>query len=590
MFYRRSIAAVLALLVSLPAGADDDLLLTLPTLFANVPARPACAAKPPAEGPAAGDYRAFAFTAPSDVLALAVSQRGWRTAAATEGAGLYVFGRDQQTPLVHALDGHRLEDLAMSRDGSALVTADNDGVLYYFECDGAVPAWHYDARQDDADSYDFAPRVAISGDGRWLAATAGQHLYLFRRDRQDPVLKLALGDGSLRLTSLALSRDGSRLATATEFGYANQGQRASTLYFLDRRGLRWQTQVTAQDAECTANEAFLPLAIDGSGAHLAAAGCDDAVRFWDTGSATPAWRAEVGDGAMLTSLALADDGGSLAVTGDTLHYVRDTSVPPGFDSGDNWALDYWLDYDQPAVYGSLDSWAQPWDGSIGREPRGGLQNLGISHDGRYLYAGATDLSYLLHRDYSAPIRLFGATQEIGQYFSAVAMSPDASWVAAGSVFGGEILRFEVAPVQKISIDVPVAGTLTVFDDVDIFGLFGADKFEVDYRVLKPGRATRVTQHWTLYGYDGTVFVSPITDLLCSGDAEWSWELDLPDGAVEATGTREIDPPQCLASAVSSIGSYVLFADLEEQDPAPGAVSELFTDSTVLMRVQVGTGP
>ena len=558
----------------------------------NEPALPVCAGSPPAEEPAAGYYRSFSYSTPSAVLAVATSLRGWRTAAATQGDGLYLFRRGGFQPIVHALSGSLLRDVAMSRDGSAVITGDDEGVVYYFECDASTPAWSYDSKQDDPSNPYHFMNVAVSGDGRWLAATAGHYLYVFRRDRGQPVLHLALGGGSLRLTGLAMSQDGNRLAVSTEFGSATNGQRAATLYFLDRGGLRWQSQVMADDTECTANEVFLPLALSSDGSKLAAAGCDDQVRFWNTASAAPQWTVQVGDGQMLTSLALAADGNSLAITGNTIHYVRNTAEPPSFGAQDNWAFNYWLTYQQPAVYGSLDSWSSPWDGLIGRPPQGGLENLSISDNGHYIFSGSTDLSYLLHRDYNDVVRLFGASQEVGQYFSATAMAPDASWVAAGSIFGNEVVGFEVAPVQRVSTDMALAVTFPGDPTgiLDIFDFFGVDTIDIDYVVLKPGRAAKLQQDWSLWGSDNGVPVSPFTDFLCSGDVEWSWTLDLADGNVEETGSHEITLPQCMASSVSGFGAYELLADLPPAVPESGAVSNLSTDLLPLMRVQVGTGP
>nr|WP_320012467.1 WD40 repeat domain-containing protein [uncultured Desulfobulbus sp.] len=568
-----SIPSVLALLL------DED----------NEPPLPACAAIPPAEGPVSGIYRSYSYPVASSVMALAVSMRGWRTAAATEGDGLYIFQRGGFRPLVHALPETSLLDVAMSRDGSSVITCDNAGVVYFFACDASTPAWSYDTKQDDPSAPYGAMQVTMSGDGRWAAATSGYFLYIFRRDRVQPVLKQMLGSNALRLTSLAISQDGNRLAVATEFGSGANGTRSATLFFLDRYGVRWQKEVAAEELECTANEAFLPLDISADGSRLAAAGCDDQVRFWITTSATPQWITQVNDGQMLTSLALAEDGKSLAITGDTVHYLRSTAEQPDFTAGDNWALDYWLTYQQPSVYGVLDSWPSPWDGLIGRAPRGGLKNLGISDNGHYIFSGSTDVSYLLHRDYSDVVRLFGASQEVGQYFSAVAMAPDASWVAAGSTYGNEIVRFEVAPIQKVSTAMPLSFTFPAGIVEDIFDFFGLDKIKIDYVVLKPGRAAELEQDWALWGTNGGVPVSPFTGFLCKGESAWSWTVSLVDGDIEETGSREIELPQCLSSNVSGFGAYELVADLPPKNPESGAAANLSRDQVLLMSIQAGTG-
>ena len=545
-----------------------------------------CAGDPPSEGSVNDSYRSYSYATPSPVNSVAISLRGWRTVAGTDGSGLYLFSRNQAEPLVHTLIDSTIKAVDMSRDGSVVAASDENGQIYLYECDASQASWSYPTAPDDKGAYPDV-ELDVSDDGRWLAAASDYHLYLFRRDKSVPILKFRLSQNE-RLSSLALSGDGSRLAVATEFAAAVNGKRAATLFLLDKKGLRWKTQVLAEDSECSANISFLPLALSRDGKKLAAAGCDDQVRFWDTTDSTPIWSAQVGDNQMITDLAMAVDGNSLAINGNTIHYVRDTSTRPDFSTQANWAFNYWLTYQQPSVYGVLDSWS-PWDGTIGRPPRSNMGNLSMSENGHYIFAGATGVSYLLHRDDREVTRLFGASQDVGQYFSASAISPESSWVTTGSVFGKEILRFEVAPVQKISLDLPL--TVTFPDDptgiIDFFDYFEVDSYTVSYTVLKPGRAADIDQHWTLWGFDGTFFVSPLTDLLCSGDAEWTWTMNLADGDIESMGSREISPPQCLASNVSSISSFDLFANFE---PNQGGVPNLYTDSVPLLKIQVGNGP
>ncbi len=555
----------------------------------NPPALAQCAGDPPAEGSVAGLYRSYSYPTPYAVISVAISLRGWRTVAGTDGSGLYLFSRSQADPIVHTLVSSTINDVDMSRDGSVVAASDGDGKIYLFECDASQPSWSYATEPDDNDLFPEV-EVAVSDDGRWLAAASDYHFYLFRRDNAVPVLKLKLSDTE-RLSTLAISGDGSRLALATEFAFAVNGKRAATLFLFNRDGLLWQTQILSE--ECSANVSFLPLALSRDGTKLAAGGCDNQIRFWDTASASPTWTAQIGNGEEITGVAMAADGNSLAINGETIHYVRDTAAQPDFSSADNWAFNYWLTYKQPSVYGALDSFGGlEWDGFSGKAPRSGPGNVSISDNGHYIFAGSTAVSYLLHRDDNEVTRLFGTLEDKGQDFYASAISPQASWVTTGSIFGNEILRFEVAPVQKISADLPLTVTYPSDSTVisDFFGLFGVDSYTISYTVLKPGRAADINQHWSLWGFDGTVFVSPATDLFCSGDAEWNWTLNLADGDIESTGSREIEPPHCLASSISSVGTFDLFADTEPINPEQGGVSNLHTDSTLLMNIQVGSGP
>jgi hypothetical protein len=109
-------------------------------------------------------------------------------------------------------------------------------------------------------------------------------------------------------------------------------------------------------------------------------------------------------------------------------------------------------------------------------------------------------------------------------------------------------------------------------------------------VLKPGRAARLKQDWSLWGTDSGVPVSPFTSFLCGGESQWSWTLDIADGNIEETGSHEIEMPQCLASNVSGFGAYELIADLPPDNPESGAAANLSTDQLPLVRIQTGTGP
>lgn len=579
----------------LPLQAGESKIPWLPAILLTLggnssPATAVCAGEPPAEGPVTNGYRSYAFDPSNPVTAVDISLRGWRTIAGTDGSGLFIFSRSQGEPLVHTLADASINDVSLSRDGSVAAASDSNGRIYLFECDSSQPSWSYPTEPDDDELYPEVELI-LSDDGRWLAAASDYNLYLFRRDKSTPVWKKKLSQNE-RLSTLAFSGDGSLLAVATEFAAAVNGQRAATIFLFDRHGIRWQAKVTSNANECTANISFLPLALSRNGSRLAAGGCDDQIRFWDTNSATPLWTVRIGNDQMITSLAMAADGTSLAVTDETIHYIRDTSTAPDFSSPANWAFDFWLTYQQPSVYGALDTWASPWDGTIGRGPIGSLEGISISDNGHYVFAGATGLSYLLHRDDNEVTRLFGAYHgDVGQYFQAAAISPEASWVAAGSIFGSEILRFEVAPVQKISTDLPL--TVTFPDNpaniADFFDYFGVNAYTISYTVLKPGRAADVQQNWSLWGFDGTFFVSPSTDLFCSGDAEWSWTLNLEDGNIESIGSREINPPQCLASNVSSISAFELLADLKPSQTGAGGVSNFYTDSILLMSIQVSSG-
>jgi hypothetical protein len=139
-------------------------------------------------------------------------------------------------------------------------------------------------------------------------------------------------------------------------------------------------------------------------------------------------------------------------------------------------------------------------------------------------------------------------------------------------------------VELVRVSVPLAATV-VDDSIDeIVRLTGGDRFEVEYWVLKPGRAARVEERWALWALSAGIPIPPL-DILCTGDRQWLYAHDLPDGDRIVTGTRELEPPRCLESQISSLEAFLLKADLQDQ-PSTRALS---TGSAILAHVQVGTG-
>ena len=89
--------------------------------------------------------------------------------------------------------------------------------------------------------------------------------------------------------------------------------------------------------------------------------------------------------------------------------------------------------------------------------------------------------------------------------------------------------------------------------------------------------------WALPALGAGGFIPPGT--LCLGDTEWTYDQNLADGNQVITGTRQISPPQCLESAISSIDLFLLHAELHDEP----SNFELSDDSETLATVQVGSG-
>jgi hypothetical protein len=107
---------------------------------------------------------------------------------------------------------------------------------------------------------------------------------------------------------------------------------------------------------------------------------------------------------------------------------------------------------------------------------------------------------------------------------------------------------------------------------------------IDYWVLKPGRAATLSEEWEMWAYSGGVLIPPNSGL-CSGSMSWSYTQALSDGNRIVKNSRSLKPPQCLSSNISTIDAFYLLADLDDQPSGKG----LSEDEALLANIQIGTG-
>ena len=536
----------------------------------TTPASPACSVTIAAEAAAQGDYRALSHQTGISIGAVAISNRGWRAVAGGQDGNIYFFHRSQASPQFTYTTGDQVNTVDISRNGEAFVAGSLDGRIYYFECDQTTPAWIYDTAPDLTSGTPEVVGVSISEDGRWIAAVSRYHVYLFRRDNTTPVLNLQLSSNA-SLATVALSADGSRLAVGT----GPEGTEARVFY-LNQQGLLWTAQIP--DLGWGPNDLPTPVAISADGSVIAAGGRDNRIHLWSGASSTPLWTYHIADESPVFSVALSDDGTRLAATGNfTLYYFDNASTPTFTHEGSYGSPSF---FGQPVVYPGMDN--APGDYGIGNY----LHAVALSSDGSYLAAGdyVYGHAFSFYREFNQPFRMYDLAYDYDSV-GEVDISPDGSWIMLGSVYNGEILRIEVAPVEIIRVQVPI--TYRVAEPFDeIAELIGGTQFDVDYWILKPGRAAHFEENWSMWALPamGAGGVIP-PGTFCTGDTEWTYDQNLADGNQVITGTRQLSPPQCLESTVSTIDLFLLHAELHDQPTN----TELSDDSETLATVQVGTG-
>jgi hypothetical protein len=563
---------------------DDDILDFLPAILASAsgPRAPQCCQSISSEAAAQGDYRLWSYSNANSLNSVAISNRGWRAVAGGADGNLYFFTRSQGSPLFTYTIGDQVTQVDITRNGCAFVAGGLDGRIYYFECDSNTPAWIYDTSQDIASGSASVQGVSISQDGRWIAAISNWDVYLFRRDRSTPELKVRLSTSlvaSDMLSTVALSADGSRLAVGKVLG-----DTGSWVYYLNHSGLVWSYFIAGVD--CGMNYKPTPVAISANGSVVAGGGCDGRLYLWDGTSSTPRWNYLMPNGYAVTSLAISDDGSKLAAgCGNLLYYIDDTTTAPDFaNDTNNWEWDGWVSsYSQPSVYPGHDN--VPGDTWLGVS--GDVNGVRMSADGNYVSAAAYVYGYVhnFYRTLSEPFRVVHLSNTVDSV-GALDISPDGSWISYGGLSSqsGEFVRMEVAPAEFVTVDFPLTFRVSDPPANELVEIIGGDKFKVDYLIIKPGRAANLDQQWAMWAYSGGLVIPP-NDILCSGTMEWSFNQNLADGNQIITGTHELEPPQCLQSSVSTIDYFYLVDELTD-DPSD---KELSDDSAILATVQIAAG-
>ena len=555
--------------------------------------RPACSGLFTKEPDVSGPHKALSHAKYGmGAKSIAIANRGVRAVVGGEDGNLYYYHRSKVQPsYVFNTLAAPIGGVAMSvADGASYVAGDGNGTIYLFECDSNKPVWTYNIKADAAPNEDVnIIGVAISAYGEWIAAITESRAYLFRRDSATPVYKADFTSKlkGASLASVALNSSGTHWVLGTTPDKTTAANHS--LFVMQQSNQLWQytnwSYTAAQTSGgCSANDEQLQVAISGNG-KIAAGGCDGYIRFWNVASSNPVWSHQLKnkDGvAQILSLALSDHGLRLAVSaGDTLFYIENTNKAPNFSSN-GWQFNgWWLEgYAQPKVYGVHDK-----QFSSGGDSYLGVSEVALSADGDYIFASSSSGSsvYSMHfyRKFNHPYRLVNPADTVG-FPSTVALSPDGSWSMMGN--GNAVTRIEVAPAVLTKVIRPL--TFSVADTEKLAGqlakVIGGSEFEIDYYVLKPGRAASLDMDWSIWS-SITHVLSP---LLCQGKTSDTVKHDLSDGNKIAIGTLKIKPPKCLNSALSGVELMLLHVDLDDRSTNKA----LSNDSGVLANIQVGGKP
>ena len=138
----------------------------------------------------------------------------------------------------------------------------------------------------------------------------------------------------------------------------------------------------------------------------------------------------------------------------------------------------------------------------------------------------------------------------------VAISPDGSWIIMFGDTSYQILRVELAPVEKIWVDNALAITSENYDSFD---------WKINYVIMKPGRAAKVEQNWDIWAMLMGIPTPPsILKNYCSGDMQYTYNHDLVDGNVIISGSRDITAPSCTNLFGASFELFYFESNLKSQ--------------------------
>jgi outer membrane protein assembly factor BamB len=310
---------------------------------------------------------------------------------------VYLFHKDNSTPLWNYTSEWELSSVAISADGEYIViSGGGDNKVYFFHKDNSTPLWNYT-------TWGSVTKVAISADGEYIAVGSHDYrVYLFHKDNSTPLWSYTTGE---RVSSVAISADGEYIAAT---GGWDQNV---YLFHKDNSTPLWSYDIGDRVGR---------MAISADGEYILATSSHE-VYLFDKDSGTPLWSYNVGShiASTVTSVGISADGEYIAVgAGNRKFYLfgKDSSTP------------LWNYTSEIA----------------------NVESISISADGEYIAVGCglwygSGAVYLFDKDSNTPLWSYGTGTPVwnstsgdwdgpGSNVRSVAVSADGGYVVAGSYY------------------------------------------------------------------------------------------------------------------------------------------------------------
>ncbi|MCG2686484.1 WD40 repeat domain-containing protein, partial [Candidatus Parcubacteria bacterium] len=280
--------------------------------------------------------------------------------------------------------------VALSDDGKYLA-AQTSNHIYLFETSSAEPKWAYTATRGGSIGGDVKGGIDISADGSLIFALLGNQALLFGDDSNRPLWQAATGNGGY---NAAISASGEYMAVATAGTEEDENTNLLIVWHKDSSERLWQYHSSGN---------FHDVSFSADGGLIAAAtGCPDRRAYlFSKDSNNPLWRSE-----MLT---------------------RDSPIHRAAISADGSLAAFGVESSDGAVHlfsrdlGNI-QWKFPAPGE------GSFRAVRITPNGKFI--GGATLSggaYIFGKDSATPL----ATWEVGGALGTAAIAPDGSFLAVG---------------------------------------------------------------------------------------------------------------------------------------------------------------
>jgi len=281
--------------------------------------------------------------------------------------------------------------VAISDDGKyvAAITAQN---IYLFNATSSKPIWTYSTGEGGDTLGDVKGGIDISGDGSQIFASMGNRAYLFNNKSNKPIWTASTGNNGAY--GVTISRDGAYMAVGTA---GDENDQDSNLVIL------WNEKSNKPLWKYHASGNFHEVNLSSDGSYLAGAtGCPDRRAYiFSKASKEPVVRTE-----MLT---------------------RDSPVDEAQISGDGKLAVFGLESDQGGIVLLNNQSPQPlWRFDTANRPS--VRALSMTTDGNYIAGGDFRGNiYLLNKDSSRPEQTWRVPASVG----AIDIADDGIKIAAG---------------------------------------------------------------------------------------------------------------------------------------------------------------